>query len=473
MEREVSMSRRRFIEISGKLMALSGVYAASGCERSRAPAKVRHLRRDLAGLSAADKVIQSYRRAIAIMKTLPPTDPRSLTFQARVYASRAPRSNWYFLPWHRACLAYFEKLCRWFSEDPQFAVPYWNWAANPAIPSVFQSGSDNPLFNSTRIATPRDILDPALTGPRTLASLLSQSNFFVFGGGPATDLNLYDTSGLLESIPHNYIQNFVGGNMATFAAPLDPLFWSHLAMIDRCWVEWNLSRRQANPNDPQWTKFSFTDFIDGQERWSDITAEETVLLPISAYSYEDLERLSPGELPPSDFRALEEFAQSGAPAQWGFSHRFELQRQVAMNAGRQASLTIRIDPGPILEALKNGRDRLLLKADSVDVPHRNDFFLRIFINKEGASAATPIDDPHYAGSFAMFSDEPHRSAEGNKPAFLADITESFRHLYRTGLITRFREAKIQLVAVPFPRRTPGNKKLEIGRLELDALRGKS
>jgi hypothetical protein len=29
-------------------------------------------------------------------------------------------------------------------------------------------------------------------------------------------------------------------------SPLDPIFWTHHCMIDRCWVEWNITRNHAN-----------------------------------------------------------------------------------------------------------------------------------------------------------------------------------------------------------------------------------
>src|SRR3712207_7159774 len=39
-----------------------------------------------------------------------------------------------FLPWHRAYLGYFEQICRELSGYPRFALPYWDWTAEPKVP---------------------------------------------------------------------------------------------------------------------------------------------------------------------------------------------------------------------------------------------------------------------------------------------------------------------------------------------------
>ncbi|MEQ1808660.1 MAG: tyrosinase family protein [Terricaulis sp.] len=45
-----------------------------------------------------------------------------------------PHGNWWFLPWHRAFLGWFEQTCRQLSGDPEFALPYWDWTATPRVP---------------------------------------------------------------------------------------------------------------------------------------------------------------------------------------------------------------------------------------------------------------------------------------------------------------------------------------------------
>src|SRR5258708_26244257 len=127
------------------LTALGLLYATGGCEKPPDESKNGPVGGDLAGLPAGAPVVQAYKDAVAAMKALPAADPRNWIRQAEIYLQHSPRGNWYFLPWHRAYLAYFEKICRQLSDYPQFALPYWNWSADPRIPSVFLGDESNAL----------------------------------------------------------------------------------------------------------------------------------------------------------------------------------------------------------------------------------------------------------------------------------------------------------------------------------------
>jgi tyrosinase len=48
--------------------------------------------------------------------------------------SIARMANWWFLPWHRGYIGWFEKKCRELSGDPEFALPYWDWTEQTKIP---------------------------------------------------------------------------------------------------------------------------------------------------------------------------------------------------------------------------------------------------------------------------------------------------------------------------------------------------
>ena len=69
---------------------------------------------------------------------------------AFIHQNDCPHNNWFFLPWHRVYLAYFEsELIRVLSEDDTrgakakiidtFGLPYWDWSTNPKIPAEFWS----------------------------------------------------------------------------------------------------------------------------------------------------------------------------------------------------------------------------------------------------------------------------------------------------------------------------------------------
>ena len=476
-ELKTCTSRRDFLKGITSLSALSLLYLTGGCESIIDAINHRPVRRDISGLSPSDPVIQAYQAAISAMKALPSTDPRNWTRQAQIHLNHCPHRNWYLLPWHRAYLVYFEKICRKLSGHQEFALPYWNWTANPIIPAMFW-GSGNPLFDSNRTATATDVLDPSFVGAAAMNNILDQTNFFIFGSGSVTGQRDPDTSGLLESTPHNYVHNFVGGDMATFMSPLDPIFWTHHAMIDCCWVEWNLNRNHDNPNDTQWVNFSFPDFVDENGNPVNVAVLETILYPIFTYRYEPCQPAQAGApmgianrklTSRAEARALEAFARKGAPVKWDFSHRFELQKQVAVEIGRAANQTIRIDPGPVRDAIQSGQNRMLLTIGEVEFPQRNDFFIRVFVNKPDASAATSTDDPHYAGSFAMFFDDREDPMQHGKAAFLVDVTDTLRRLNQSGTLTNLQQAGIQLVAAPFPHHELRPQKLTIGRVELGAM----
>ena len=70
-------------------------------------------------------VLRAYALAIGVMQDLPESDPRSLAYQASVHGvgaetdpppdnfrSQCQHNCWYFLPWHRWYLHYFEQIIR-------------------------------------------------------------------------------------------------------------------------------------------------------------------------------------------------------------------------------------------------------------------------------------------------------------------------------------------------------------------------
>ena len=105
-----------------------------------------------AAMAANDPVIDAYKAAVSAMKALPAGDRRNWERQATIHFDFCPHGNWWFLPWHRVYLFYFERICRKLSGYDEFALPYWNWTTHPSIPAAFW-GAGNPLFEP-RTATP-------------------------------------------------------------------------------------------------------------------------------------------------------------------------------------------------------------------------------------------------------------------------------------------------------------------------------
>lgn len=92
--------------------------------------------------------LESYRRAVEAMLNLPPDHPHNWYRYAMIHMSDCPHGNWWFFAWHRPFIGYFEQIIREYSGDSNFALPYWDWSAEPKIPPQFfvtPSDPDNPL----------------------------------------------------------------------------------------------------------------------------------------------------------------------------------------------------------------------------------------------------------------------------------------------------------------------------------------
>jgi tyrosinase len=221
---------RRTVLTSGAAVAL-----ASALPATSAQAQSVLTRRSIGSLAANDPIIVSYRKAVAAMKALPSSDPRNWTRQAQIHNNSCPHRNWFFLPWHRAYLVAFERICRQLSGNPTFALPYWDWSVNPQLPAAFAAqnvgGQPNALFDNTRSSQSVTIPN-SVAGPARISQLLTETSFEVFGSSRPSGQNNTNASwqrvngleGPFESGPHDSVHVRISGNMGTFLSPLDPIF---------------------------------------------------------------------------------------------------------------------------------------------------------------------------------------------------------------------------------------------------------
>lgn len=459
-------TRRDVLRGGAGLTALALAGATGGCEAIFDKIASRPVRRDISTLDPNGVVVQTYKDAVASMKALPASDPRNWTRQAEIHLNFCPHGNWYFLPWHRAYLFYFENICRELTGNDEFALPYWHWQKDRSIPAVFWGGTSNPLFHSPRVAGETSEALAEFVGDEVMEEILDEPNFELFAslastaprGGPGGGY------GRLEQTPHNYIHGFVGGTMGTFMSPLDAVFWCHHNMIDCLWVEWNIKRQNPNTNDAQWTDFEFTnDFVDENGNPAPITVLATILMPILSYRFDDPQK---GEalVASADVESAElrRFLEEGAPVRLDVRRRLQMARGFDVAVDRPISQTIRMEDvaavlGPEPE------NRLLLAVRGVESPADEDFFVRVFVGKPDATASTPISDPHYAGSFAFFGDPRAMPMQFDH---VVDLTETVRRLNRMGEIPPGGELDVQLVAVPFPGREPRERSFSVQGMEL-------
>ena len=115
----------------------------------------------------------AYAEAVGVMKERDPDDPTSWTYQAAMHGTyKTPadplwngcqHGSWFFLPWHRIYILYFERIVRAIvtkrGGPDDWALPYWNYTNGPpgsqALPRAFAeeklpNGKDNPLYTTHR-----------------------------------------------------------------------------------------------------------------------------------------------------------------------------------------------------------------------------------------------------------------------------------------------------------------------------------
>jgi hypothetical protein len=128
-----NMPRRGFLAAS--TASLAAAYLGTGS--SSAQQATAKWRRPNVNTPEGQKALKSYNKAIKAMLDLPPTDARNWYRNAYIHLLDCPHQNWWFLPWHRGYLGWFEQTCRELSGDPDFALPFWDWTTDPALPQAF------------------------------------------------------------------------------------------------------------------------------------------------------------------------------------------------------------------------------------------------------------------------------------------------------------------------------------------------
>jgi len=233
--------------------------------------------------------------------------------------------SWFFLPWHRLYIHFFEKvvakIIAAMPDGPKdWALPYWNVTATPLLPEPFRKPADssNHLFvpepgRAKRVNNGDPFLDLDRFGnldpskPDTNVNCLKAKSFKgndpAFGG-PVQHSHGPGGGGTLEVVPHNVVHGHFGDRSFMFfpvTAALDPIFWLHHCNIDRLWEIWiqrqkQLSRLDRNPKDSDkdpdskfWLDASFN-FHDENGVATSLTARDSMdtRQPPLSYEYEDI-----------------------------------------------------------------------------------------------------------------------------------------------------------------------------------------
>jgi polyphenol oxidase len=128
------------------------------------PAEPLRVRRPVHAVGA--EYMAKYERVIALMKALPPSDPRSFYQMANIHCAYCTSSyhqlgnpelavqihfSWLFYPFHRAYLYFFERIAAKLLGEPGFALPFWSWDVPEGmqLPAEF-ANSSSPLYDPVR-----------------------------------------------------------------------------------------------------------------------------------------------------------------------------------------------------------------------------------------------------------------------------------------------------------------------------------
>jgi tyrosinase len=192
-----------------------------------------------------------------------------------------------FLPWHRLFLIRLEAQLQGVLDDPDFGLPYWDWAKDGPL--------NSPLWADSRLGTNRGTVDAGrLAGFRvrlTGQGSFSQGGFLLAhqpraitrdAGADADhrtlprksdvaacmDEGVYDTAnwdtasvGFRNHLEgwrrwpvelHNRVHVWIGGDMSPGTSPNDPVFFLHHCNVDRIWEAW-MDRRPGRPYEPTGT----------------------------------------------------------------------------------------------------------------------------------------------------------------------------------------------------------------------------
>jgi len=167
------------------------------------------------------------------------------------FFSRGLHNNGAFLPWHRGYLLRVENILQ--SYEPGVTIPYWDWTLQPQI-------NESPIWglNDDQFSSNGDAQRCVQDGPFGFNTGFTQTNGRclerrISGGRAASPREVEDLyaryplasnfdafRNRLEHGPglHDSVHCIVGGTMCTARASNDPVFFLHIAQIDRIWGQW-------------------------------------------------------------------------------------------------------------------------------------------------------------------------------------------------------------------------------------------
>jgi hypothetical protein len=479
------------------------------------------IRRDIWALETGadeppwDPVTLAYAKAVQTMKQRGADDPTSWSYQSAMHGTyRTPadplwngcqHGSWFFLPWHRIYIWYFEQIVRSVvvanGGPDDWALPYWNYTDGPpgsaALPPAFREaqlpdGSDNPLLVPDGNRSDAINAGGAMPGIVTSTTQAMNSTSFSpgFGGLPKGPVHFAGPHGLLESQPHDNVHVAVGGDVTQVGcnegwmsdpncAASDPIFYLHHSNIDRLWVKWLAQGGgRANPTHSDWTGQEFACFTaEGQEQSK--SCGEVAEIANMDYVYDDMEGAPAEEAPraaapPAD--AVPAGGGGGAGGDEELPQRPGNGPEIASGGGTELGGTepavVSLDPAPdtvsVVDAAEDqGTPQVYLHLEDVETDGAPGVVWEVRLDPDGSGG----DPDEAVGAVSFFgrghahgADAAEQSPGVSGERFIFDVTAAVCALSAAG---RWDENKITVSfhpAVPEGYSGEGTPSVKVGRV---------
>ncbi len=418
-----------------------------------------HVRRNVWTLPSGDHTIQEYAEAVAIMKARPASDPTSWSYQAAMHGTTTTPSKplwngcqhfgWYFLPWHRMFIYYFEQIVRaavvQAGGSAGWTLPFWDYGAGgqqATLPQAFRqptaSGNPNPLYVAQRAQGVNGglALSPAVA---SAAHALSRSKFtgaMQFGGGVTPAQQFAGSTGRVEQTPHNDVHNALGGLNGWMANPFqaaaDPIFWLHHSNIDRLWFQWS-SPAHKDPGDHRWNghRYSFFDVHGNQVHMTPGDVRDIV--GQLGYTYEGVPGHPAADLPtPQPVQAQAAMTPAGdAEEPQPEPEIVGASEQPVQLVGEPAQVALEIDPKASQAVLADTGApepaHIYLNVEDIEAERNPGTVYGIYVNLPDG-AAPDVAEAHHAGNVSFFGVERPPDPSGDEQAHSLRVTVEITEL---------------------------------------------
>jgi tyrosinase len=460
-------TRREFLGRAGAAAAVStfGLGARAVGQKARDGV---YVRREINTLALDGPEISAFRKGVEVMKRRPASDTTSWIYQANIHGTydkpvlpawnTCQHGNYFFAPWHRMYLYYFERILRAASGDPNFALPYWNYTnpTNRALPLALRQPADesNSLFVRQRNQHWGGLNNGAkLPGSATANWLhLSFTNYTApagtmgsFGGQAIPDTVHYDDPhGALEAW-HDIIHVITGGEGGWMNDPniagRDPIFWLHHNNVDRLWKRWlEQGGGRANPvQDAHWMNQKFP-FFDENGRPVEMSSKDVIETEAQlGYRFDD----DPPELtrPPVPPAPLGPAAGPLRPQKiLGES----TEPRIARLGLEPVVVTIPLNAAARQEISRAVEAQAPLFLNVVDVSHEQEpgVYFEVYINLPEDAKEFDYQDVHFLSTFSFIGLKPTARPANMTPHGDKQPDAGSRTFFVTDTIRELKERKL-------------------------------